>query len=86
MTGSTELKGLISTVNFGAYSAFPSPIIKKVLDVKDLNSLNWIGTSSEPEITVQAMESRELKENKDFVGIQGDGLKFAARKSSGMLF
>ena len=32
------------------------------------------------------MESREPKENKDFVGIQGDGLKFAARKSSGMLF
>ena len=30
------------------------------------------------------MESREPKENKDFVGIQGDGLKFAARKSSGM--
>ena len=31
------------------------------------------------------MEAREPKENKDFTGIQGDGSKFAAPKSSSML-
>ena len=42
------------------------------------------GTSSEPEITAQDVGAR--KQNKDFTGIQGDGLKFAAPKSSSMHF
>ena len=53
---------------------------KKTSDVKHLNFLNLIGTSSEPEITAQAMEAREQKRNKDFTNIQGDGSKFEARK------
>ena len=35
---------------------------------------------------MQAMEAREQKGNKDFTCKQGDGSKFAARKSSGALF
>ena len=42
------------------------------------------GTSSGPEITAQDVGPR--KQNKDFTGIQGDGLKFAAPKSSSMHF
>ena len=57
----------------------------KTSDVKHLNFLGCIGTSSEPEITAQAMEAREPKETKDFTGIQGDGSKFAAHQSSSML-
>ena len=48
------------------------------------NFLYWTGTSSEPEITVHYVGAR--KQNKDFTGIQGDGLKFAAPKSSSMHF
>ena len=37
------------------------------------------GTSSEPEIAAQDVGAR--KQSKDFTGIQGDGLKFAAPRS-----
>ena len=37
--------------------------------IKHSSFLGWIETSSEPEITVQAMEAREPKEIKDFTGI-----------------
>ena len=52
-------------------------MVMKTSDVKHWNSLKWIGTSSEPEITAQEREAREPKENKDFTGVQGDGSKFA---------
>lgn len=86
MTGNIELIGLICTWNFGAFSAVPSPIIKKTSDVKHLYFFNWIGTSSTPEITEQEMEAGEQKGNMDFTCKQGDGSKFVARKSSGTLF
>ncbi|XP_074620464.1 uncharacterized protein LOC141879199 isoform X5 [Acropora palmata] len=38
-------------------------------------------TSSNPEITAQAMKAREQNGNKDFAGVQGYGSKFAAHKS-----
>ena len=59
-------------------------MVKKTSDVKHLNFLGWLGTSSEPEITAQAIEVREPKGNKEFTGILGDCTKFA--ESSGMLF
>ena len=58
-------------------------MVKKTSDAKHLNFLGWIGTSSEPENTAQAIEAREPKGN-NLKGIQGDCKKFA--ESSGMLF
>ena len=61
-------------------------MLVKTSDVKHSNFLGLIGTSPEPGITAQAMEAREPKKNKDLTNKQGDGSKFAARKSSSMPF
>ena len=46
------------------------------------NFLYSTRTSSKAEITPQAVADEELKQNKEFTGIQGDGSKSAAHKSS----
>lgn len=61
-------------------------MIMKTSDVKHSNFPGLTGTYFEPEIAAKAMEAGEQKGNKDFTGIQGDGSKFAARKSNNTLF
>ena len=55
-----------------------------MLAYRDLKFRSWIGTSSE--ITVQAVRARKRKLNDDFTGIQGNDLKFTARRSSRIIF
>ena len=62
--------------------AAPSPFPKKPSDLNYQSFLGSIGTSSDPEITKQAVEASGLNENKDITGMQRGGSKFAASKSS----
>ena len=60
-------------------------MFKKPCYLNHLNFLACIGTTSEPEITAQVARGRELKLSEDFSGIQGNGSKFAACRSSGII-
>ena len=61
-------------------------MVKKLCYLNHLKFLARTGTSSESEVTAQEVGARELKLDEDFTGIQGNGSKFTARKSSSMLF
>ena len=86
MTGITELLGLICALNSQTFSSVCSPMVKKPCYLNHLKFLAWIGTSCKTEITAQAVGSRELKLNEGSTGVQGNGSKFTASRSSGMLF
>ena len=57
---------------------FVHPWSRKCVIVTPLKFLDWTGTSSVPETTLQGVEARKRKRKKNFPGIQGDGLKFWA--------
>ena len=81
----TELIGLICDWNSDTFWALPSPMFKKAWYLNLVKFRAWIGTSSEFEITAQAVEARKRKLNEDFTGIQWNGSKFAARTSSSII-
>ena len=60
------------------FQSFVHPWSRKRVIVTPLKFLDWIGTSSVPETTLQGVEARKRKRKKNFPGIQGDGLKFWA--------
>ena len=86
MIGITEFIGLICTWKSETFSYVPSPLVKKPCYLNHSIFLAWIETSSEPEITAQAVGARKRKQKEDFTGIKGDDSKFAACKCSSMLY
>ena len=78
VTGITELIGLICIWESEAFSSLPSPMVKKPSYLNHLKFLVGTGTSSETEITAQALEGKEVELNENFTGIQRNGSKFTA--------